>query len=98
MKVDKRSKEFIWDRGNSDKNLVKHRVGNSECEEVFFDEDKVIIKDALHSGEEERFILLGKTKKDRLLFVVFTEREHKIRVISARDINKKERKLYEEAT
>ena len=98
MKVDKGSKEFIWDRGNSDKNWVKHRVENSECEEVFFDADKVILKDALHSGEEERFILLGKTKKDRLLFIVFTEREHKIRVISARDINKRERKLYEEAT
>lgn len=105
MKVDKRSKQFIWDRGNSDKNLVKRQVSpnnsgflTSECEEVFFDEDKVIIKDALHSGEEERFILLGETKKDRLLFVVFTEREHKIRVISARDINKRERKLYEEAT
>lgn len=98
MKVDKRSKEFIWDRGNSDKNLVKHQVRNSECEEVFFDENKIIIKDALHSGEEERFILLGETKRERLLFVVFTEREHKIRVISARDINKRERKLYEEAT
>ncbi len=98
MRIGKRSKEFIWDRGNSDKNLVKHQVENSECEEVFFDENKVILRDALHSGKEERFILLGKTKMERLLFVVFTGREDKIRVISARDINRRERKLYEEAT
>ena len=67
---------------------------DSECEEVFFDENKVVLKDVLHSDREERFIILGKTKKQRLLFVVFTTRNDKIRVISARNVNQKERKLY----
>lgn len=91
-------KEFIWDKVNIDKNWKKHKVKNSEREEVFFDDDKAILKDVLHSGEEERFIILGETKHKRLLFVVFTKRDNKIRVISARDVNKKERKLYEKAT
>lgn len=98
MKIDKRFKGFIWDKGNIDKNWIKHRVKNTECEEVFFDENKVILKDVLHSNKEERFIILGKTKKERLLFVIFTIRDDKIRVISARDINKKGRRLYEKAT
>ena len=90
--------EFDWDKGNLGKNFKKHGVTDSECEEVFFDERKVQSKDILHSGEEERFILLGKTKESRLLFVVYTLRDNRIRVISARNVNKKERKLYEEKT
>ncbi|MFZ5365864.1 MAG: BrnT family toxin [Patescibacteria group bacterium] len=88
--------EFIWDKGNKDKNWVKHKVTNRECEEVFFDKKKKIFKDKLHSGGEERFRIIGKTKKGRLLFVVFVMRRNKVRIISARDINKKEVKLYEE--
>lgn len=86
---------FFWDKGNLDKNLLKHRVTDEECEEVFFDEDKKIYNDILHSGQEERYILIGKTKLGRLLFIVFTKRKNKVRVISARDMNKKEWKLYE---
>jgi uncharacterized DUF497 family protein len=86
--------EFIWDKGNIDKNWRKHQVSNRECEEVFYDNKKKIYKDKLHSGKEERFILIGKTKKERLLYSVFTIRGNKIRVISSRDINKKERRLY----
>lgn len=103
MRVNRRVVKFVWDKGNIDKNWIKHRVINSECEEVFFDKKKVIFKDVIHSRNEERHRILGKTKKGRLLFVVFTIRENKIiredkiRVISARDINKKERRLYEEA-
>jgi len=88
--------EFEWDKGNKDKNWLKHKVKNEECEEIFFDKKKKILKDVLHSGKEKRFIILGKTKKERLLFVVFTIRNKKVRVISARDINKKEVILYEE--
>ena len=87
--------EFVWDKGNIDKNWQKHKVSNRECEEVFFDNQKKIYKDKLHSGKEERFILIGKTKKDRLLYSVFTVREDKIRIISSRGINKKERRLYQ---
>lgn len=88
---------FIWDKGNKDKNWIKHQVADKECEEIFFDKNKKIYKDKLHSAKEERFILLGKTKNNRLLYVVLTIRNKKIRIISARDINKKERKLYEKA-
>lgn len=90
--------EFIWDRGNIDKNWTKHKVTNRECEEAFFDRNKKIYKDKLHSGKEERYILLGKTKKGRLLYTVFTIRKKKVRIISSRDINRKERKLYEKTT
>lgn len=90
--------EFIWDKGNKDKNRIKHQIADRECEEIFFDENKKIYKDELHSAKEERFILLGKTKKDRLIYTVFTIRNKKIRIISARDINRKERKLYEKST
>ena len=86
--------QFQWDKGNIDKNLLKHRVANEECEEVFFDENKKLYKDELHSGKEARYILIGKTKLNRLLFIVFTQRRNKVRVISARDLNKKESKLY----
>lgn len=85
---------FEWDKGNINKN-EKHHVQDLEAEEVFFDENKVILKDKLHSGEESRFILLGRTKKHRILCLVFTKRGKKIRIISARDINRKEVQLYE---
>lgn len=91
--------EFIWDKGNKDKNWLKHRVANRECEEAFFDRDKKFYKDKLHSIiKEDRLILLGKTKKGRFLYMVFTLRNKKIRVISARDINRKEVRLYEKTT
>jgi len=89
---------FEWDKGNIDKNLIKHQVSDTECEEIFFDAEKKIKKDPLHSKKEKRYILLGKTKEQRLLFIVFTIRRQKIRIISARDINKKEAKLYEKTT
>lgn len=97
MRVVKRPVEFDWDKGSIGKNK-KHNLEDTEAEEVFFDQDKVVLKDVLHSGKEERFILLGKTKKRRLLYVVFTTRGKKIRIISARDVNKKEVYLYEEKT
>lgn len=86
--------KFHWDKGNVNKNLKKHKVTDAECEEVFFDQRKIISKDPLHSNKEKRFILLGKTKSERSLFTVFTVRNNKIRIISSRDINKKEYKLY----
>lgn len=95
MKLLKEAYEFEWDVGNRDKNLIKHRVSDEECEEIFFDTSKRILRDYLHSGKEKRYILLGKTKKERVLFLVFTIRKNKIRVISARDLNIKEGKLYE---
>lgn len=87
---------FEWDTGNADKNLIRHGVRNEECEEVFFDPGKRVLRDPLHSEKEKRYIIIGETKKQRILFIVFTARKKKIRVISARDLNKKELHLYHE--
>jgi len=87
--------QFLWDKGNIDKNLIKHKVSNKECEEVFFDNKKKILKDKVHSGKEIRYLIIGITKRKRILFIVFTIRLKKIRIISARDLNKKEIKFYE---
>jgi len=86
---------FQWDRGNSGKNWLKHSVSDQECEEVFFDPKKKILLDNKHSESEPRYILLGATIRTRVLVIIFTKRKSLIRVISARDINKKEKKLYE---
>lgn len=98
MTINSHALLFGWDSGNSSKNKRKHDVEDWECEEVFFDPRKVILKDKLHSGQEERFILLGKTRQGRLLFIAFTIRNERVRVISARSVTKrKEIELYEEA-
>lgn len=96
MKVVKEAFEFEWDKGNIGKN-IKHKVEDKEAEEVFLDESKVIYKDQVHSKDEKRFVILGKTKNDRLLYVIFTYRKKRIRIISARNINKKEVGIYEKA-
>lgn len=95
MEFDKDALEFEWDKGNFDKNLLKHNVTNQETEEAFFDTNKVTFPDIIHSSEEERLRIIGKTKKERLLFIVYTKRGKKIRIISARDVNRKEVSLYE---
>lgn len=87
---------FEWDKGNINKNLVKHKITNEETEEIFFDKNKTQLKDILHSTKNEpRFLIIGKTKKEKILFVVYTIRNSKIRIISARNLNKKEFYLYE---
>lgn len=92
-----RVKGFQWDAGNSGKNFEKHTVTDTECEEVFFDTYKKLLYDDLHSGGEARYILIGQTvNSQKVLFVVFTLRQGFVRVISARPLNKKERKLYEQ--
>jgi len=85
---------FNWDNGNLLKNYEKHRVSAPECEQVFFNKPLITGSDEKHSQKEVRFYALGQTDTGRLLFVVFTVRENLIRVISARDMNKKERKVY----
>lgn len=95
MRIFTRSLTFQWDSGNKNKNFLKHGVHNEECEAVFFDPKKKILKDILHSGREKRYLLIGATERQRPLFIVFTSRGSKIRIISARDLNKRERKFYE---
>lgn len=86
---------FEWDRGNTDKNYKKHRVGNKEAEEIFEDKGLKILKDLKHSRKEERFFAYGITKRKRRLHIVFTIRDQLLRIISARDQSRKERKFYE---
>ena len=86
---------FQWDRGNKEKNWDKHAVSNSECEEAFFNSPFIVSSDDKHSSSENRFYALGQTNDQRLLFIVFTVRQYKIRIISARDMNRKERSVYE---
>jgi uncharacterized DUF497 family protein len=87
---------FQWDDGNIDKNLVKHKVEKWECEQIFFNEPVLVLDDPGHSRTERRWAALGRTDAGRLLVVIFTKRRDLLRVISARDMNKKERKFYEE--
>jgi len=87
---------FEWDEGNSEKNWILHQVTRSECEQLFFNKPLIIGDDEKHSQDEKRWFLLGQTDAKRLLFVVFTLRGELIRVISARDMSKKERNFYNE--
>jgi uncharacterized protein len=86
---------FDWDDNNILKNWAKHSVHFTECEEVFFNIPLLINEDIDHSIVEKRYYTLGKTAKERKLFLVFTLRNFKIRIISARDMNKKEKIYYE---
>lgn len=84
---------FDWDNGNLE-HTKKHGFSYKECEQIFYNKPILISPDEIHSGIEQRFRVLGKTKLDRLTVLVFTLRWGKIRVISARDQNKKEKLIY----
>jgi uncharacterized DUF497 family protein len=90
---------FEWDDGNSRKSADKHAVGQAEAEGVFFNDPLILVEDLRHSDREQRFNALGKTSQNRLLHVTFALRRNgtMIRVISARDMHRKERKFYEQA-
>jgi uncharacterized protein len=85
---------FQWDAGNAGKIWQRHRVAPNECEELFFNAPLVIAQDEEHSATEGRFYGLGQSDAGRLLFVAFTVRGRLIRVISARDMSRKERRIY----
>ncbi len=88
---------FQWDSGNIDKNLIRHNVANWECEQIFFNEPLIVLGDPIHSVAEKRYAAFGHTDQERLLVVIFTRRGGLLRVISARDMNRRERKFYEES-
>ena len=90
---------FDWDDGNSSKSADKHDVSQAEAENVFLNDPLIVVEDVRHSETERRFNALGKTSQNRLLHVTFTLRENGtvIRVISARDMHRKERQVYEQA-
>ncbi len=91
---------FEWDEGNARKNADKHGVSQAEAERVFFNEPLLVLPDRKHSSQNEvRYHALGTTDENRLLHITFTLRASGtlIRVISARDMHRKERFYYEQA-
>lgn len=87
---------FEWDSHNAEENRGKHGVEQGECEEAFFNRPFLVADDPGHSQREHRFYALGRSDAGRRLFIVFTVRGRSIRVISARDMSRKERTAYEE--
>ncbi len=88
---------FEWDDGDSEKNWVTHGVACGEAEEAFFNVPLILAPDRKHSKVEDRYYGLGVTNVGRALFVVFTIRGDLVRVISARDMSREERRIYGQA-
>ncbi len=86
---------FDWDKGNRDKNFKKHGILNEEAEEVFQNEP-IIYEDLKHSNLEKRFNCLGETDSGKKIFISFTIRMNKTRLISIRLMSKKEKEKYAE--
>jgi len=87
--------DFEWDFKKAITNLQKHRVNFREAATVFSDELSITIYDPDHSDQEDRFITIGTSDTDRFLMVSHTDRKNRIRIISARELTRKERKEYE---
>ena len=87
---------FEWDPNKAKENLETHGISFDEASTVFRDVLSLVIHDPLHSEEEDRFVLIGSSHRNRLLVIVHTERSNNIRLISARKASKKERKQDEE--
>ncbi|HCC32184.1 MAG TPA: hypothetical protein DEQ03_19360 [Marinilabiliales bacterium] len=85
---------FEWDSGNIDKNLKRHKVSCQEAEEVFVNQPLIVVEDNKHSAIEKRYQALGKSGENRLLFISFTVKKQKIRIISIRDMDKKGKNEY----
>ena len=87
---------FEWDEKKAKQNLKKHGVAFEEASTVFADPLALTIPDPLHSEEEDRFVTMGESRRRRLLVVAYTEREDRIRIITARAATRRERNDYEE--
>lgn len=86
---------FDWDDANIHKNWDRHGVQPAEAEDVFFQKPFIVRSDVQHSKSEKRYYALGQTNRGRHLFVAFTIRRKLIRVISARDMNRNEKAVYQ---
>lgn len=95
LKAVSESESFEWDQGNVEKSEAKHQVSCEEAEQVFMNRPLFLVDDPKHSQTETRIKAFGRTDEGRLLTVSFTMRNRKIRVISARNMSRKERKAYE---
>lgn len=89
---------FEWDTGNADKNWDLHKVTRAEAEGFFFNRPFIVAPDSGHSQREPRYAALGWTDQRRPLTVIFTVRGALLRVISARDMSRRERRIYEQAS
>jgi uncharacterized DUF497 family protein len=85
---------FDWDEANTHKNWERHRVSPEEADDAFFNEPLMVRSDIRHSRREKRYYALGQTGSGRCLFVAFTIRRSLVRVISVRDMNRRERTAY----
>jgi uncharacterized DUF497 family protein len=88
---------FQWDEGDAEKSWVKHHVSRGETEQVFFNRPLVVVEGEPRAEFTPRYYALGQTDASRLLFIVFTIRDNLIRVISARPMSRRERRVYEHA-
>jgi len=95
MRILSKPIEFEWDAGNTNKNLIKHKVSNKECEDVFTSNRFLLLKDQPHSSLENRYIVIGPTVSTKILKLIITLRDRRVRVISARPASRKERQFYE---
>ncbi|MBA3029285.1 MAG: BrnT family toxin [Desulfobacteraceae bacterium] len=95
-KISEQFTGFQWGVGYIDKNRIKHNGENWECEQIFFNSPLIVLDDAVHSVAEKRWVAFGKTDQGRFLVILFTERKNLIRIISARDMNKREKEFYNE--
>lgn len=89
-----KAKSFEWNKHNIEKNRKKHKIKFKECEEAFSKKPLILFQHKKHSITEKRFGVFGKTNNNKLLTIIFTFRNSKIRVISARKQSQKERKAY----
>jgi uncharacterized DUF497 family protein len=90
--------DFEWDDEKEKSNFKKHRISFDEATTVFLDPFSITIDDPDHSQDEERYIDIGRSERGRLLVVIYTERDTRIRLISCREATQVERKLYEEGS
>jgi len=88
--------QFEWDPSKASSNERKHRVAFTEATTVFGDPFAYTFNDPDHGGSESRFVTLGLSDRRRLLIVVHAERGGRLRIISAREATRNERKIYEE--
>ncbi|WP_295621048.1 BrnT family toxin [Chamaesiphon sp. GL140_3_metabinner_50] len=87
---------FDWDKNKAANNLLKHGVSFDEAKTVFDDPLYVDFYDPAHSDDEDRYLIVGESKQRRLLIASYTERGNLIRLISAREVTRTEREVYEE--
>lgn len=90
--------EFKWDKRKEAANLADHGVSFDEAKTVFEDSLYVDFYDPDHSEDEDRYLIVGESRRGRLLIISYTERGDIVRLISARDVTSSERKAYEEGS